>query len=139
MDEETATLVNEVSVGTAPSPTPTKTQEPDPLFSPLLKNYWPSERRAILVHRFFLCLERQRDVSIEESIESWESGPSSKWRCEKMRRDGIQQLKEIERHKYLLSQEAGRDIGWEAAAQDWVEKHAAAWRRWWEELPEAGA
>ena len=139
MDEESVALVNEESVKTAPPPTPVKTPEPDPLSHPMLKSYWPSERRAILVHRFFLCLERQRDVSVEESIESWESGPSRKWRCEKMRRDATQQLREIERHKYLLSQKVGRDIGWEAAAQDWVEHHAAAWRKWWEEQPEAGA
>jgi hypothetical protein len=111
----------------------------DPLCNPLLAGYWPSERRAILVHRFFLSMEQKREVPLEESIQSWEQGPAKQWRSDKMRRDGREQLREIERHKYHLSQSAGYDVGWERAAQDWVEKHAAAWRSWWEGTPEAGA
>ena len=120
-------------------PIATETVTTDPLCSPLFANYWPSEKRAILVHRFFLALERKHDVPLEEAVRSWEAGPAKQWRSEKMRRDAREQLREIERHKYHLSQKAGYDVGWERAAQDWVEKHAGDWRSWWEGQPEAGA
>ena len=106
---------------------------------PRLARYWPSERRAILAHRFYLGLEGECRISVEFAIQSWESGPSREWRADKARRDGKQQKREIERHKYLLSQEIGHDVGWDAAAEDWVIRHAAAWRVWWEEQPDAGA
>lgn len=105
----------------------------------LLKKYWFSERRAILVHRFYRSLELKREASLEETVRSWESGICIVWRRDKMRRDGQEQLKEIERHKYFLSQRLGYDVGWEVAAKDWIENHAAAWREWWEEQPESGA
>jgi hypothetical protein len=91
---------------------------------------------VILLHRFYLSLELQRETTIEEALSSWEAGPCRQWRREKMLRDSRQQICEIERHKYLLSQRAGHDIGWEAAARDWIEHHAAAWREWWEEQPD---
>ena len=111
----------------------------DPLRHPLLAKYLPSERRAILVHRFYLALEARRDVLLEEALRSWESGICMPWRREKMLRDSQAQLKEIEKHKYHLSQRLGHDVGWEFAAEDWVQSHAASWREWWEQLPEAGA
>ena len=106
---------------------------------PLLERYWPSERRAILVHRFYLSLEQKREATLEAALRSWESGICVAWRRDKMRRDGQEQLREIERHKYFLSQRLGYDVGWEVAAKDWIEKHAAAWREWWEKQPESGA
>ena len=100
---------------------------------PRLSRYWPSERRAILAHRFYLSIEGECTISIECAIQSWESGAGRDWRADKARRDGDEQMREIERHKYLLSQQAGHDVGWELAAKDWVARHAAEWRRWWEE------
>ncbi|HVR74539.1 MAG TPA: hypothetical protein VMT52_09415 [Planctomycetota bacterium] len=105
---------------------------------PLISKYWPSERRAILVHRYYLSHQLRREATLEEALTSWESGICGPWRRNKMRRDCQQQLKEIERHKYLVSKERGYDIGWDTAAQDWIGRHAAAWREWWESQPESG-
>ena len=103
----------------------------------LLTSFSLSERRAILMHKFSLSVERNEDVTVEVTLKSWESGLSQAWRSKKMRRDTQRQMNEIERHKYFLSQQFGRDVGWEAAAKDWVENHAHKWRDWWEEQPEA--
>ena len=117
------------------------TEDPEELIHshPLLGKYWLSERRAILAHRFSLSLELKRDATVEETLKSWESGVCTAWRRRKMRLDGQEQLRQIERHKYLVSQKLGYDIGWEAAAQDWIDHHAATWRAWWETQPESGA
>jgi hypothetical protein len=120
-------------------PTQSELREIELLSHPLLVKYWPSERRAILAHRFFLSVEIKREASLDECVKSWESGACGPWRRDKMRRDGQQQLKEIERHKYLVSQKLGYDIGAEAAAKDWIENHAGPWREWWELQPESGA
>ncbi len=103
-----------------------------------LSEYPPSEQRAILVHRYFLGIERKREPSIGDTIASWESRYARKWRREKAIRDLAAQLREIERHKYHLSQKAGRDVGWEAAAKDWIATHASAWREWWERQADSG-
>lgn len=102
---------------------------------PLLKRYSLSERRAILVHRYFLGIELKREPSLEDAIASWEARFARPWRREKALRDLAAQLREIERHKYHLSEKAGRDVGWEAAAADWVQTHASDWRDWWESQP----
>ena len=103
----------------------------------LLKSYWPSERRAMLVHRFYLSGSLKRQATVEETINSWEDGAGRDWRRRKMRRDTKIQVGEIERHKYLLSESHGEDIGWETAAADWVCKHAKNWRDWWEQQPDS--
>ena len=113
--------------------------EPEYFAHSPLTRYCPSERRAILVHRYFLSVDLQREASLDETTRSWESGPGMLWRREKMRRDRQQQIKEIEKHKYFLSMRCGYDIGWEAAANDWIANHAAAWRDWWEQQKESGA
>ena len=106
---------------------------------PALSEYWPSERRAILVHRFFLGLELKRPIPLGEAVRSWEVGPADAWRTRKARHDCARQKAEISRHKWNMSARFGRDVGWEAAAEDWVLHHAAKWRRWWEQQPESGA
>ena len=131
--------VSEKTLDSACRPSARELREIELLSSPLLSKYWPSERRAILAHRFFLSLDLKREATMDETVKSWESGACIPWRRDKMRRDGQRQLKEIERHKYLVSQQLGYDIGAEAAAKDWVDHHAAAWRAWWEEQPESGA
>lgn len=120
-------------------PTPNEILEIEILNDPLLAKYWPSERRAILAHRFFLSLDLKREATLQETLRSWEAGACVPWRRDKMRRDGQQQIREIERHKYLVSQKLGYDVGAETAATDWIEHHAAAWREWWEMQPESGA
>ncbi len=103
----------------------------------LLHGFWLSERRAIQEHRFYLALELKREVSVEETLESWESGVAQAWRRKKMQWDTEHQLREIEKHKYFLSKECGRDIGSEAAAADWVKNYAGTWRDWWEGQPQS--
>ena len=103
-----------------------------------LSAYSASEQRAILVHRYFLGIERGREPSIEETIASWEDRFARQWRRKKFKLDLDAQLREIDRHKYLLSEKAGRDVGWEGAAKDWIQTHGSAWREWWEGQPGSG-
>ena len=107
------------------------------LLNPLLKDYWPSERRAIVAFHLHIRQKSDAEMDITTSITLWESGGGFPWRREKMRVDGQRQLKEIEIHKYFLSQEKGFDVGWDFAALDWIQTHAAKWRIWWENQPES--
>ena len=100
--------------------------------APLLEEFCPSERFAILVYRRQVMGKDCRVYSLEESIEMWVGGDCKVWRRAKIRQDGKLQLAEIEVHKYHVSQKTGYDIGFEAASRDWVEKYAAKWREWWE-------
>lgn len=102
-----------------------------------LKGFSPSEGRAILVHRYYLGLEYNKEPSLKETIASWEKRFATAWRKKKIDKDLRAQLKEIERHKYFLSEKAGVDVGWEAAARDWIKIHASAWREWWERQPDS--
>ena len=106
---------------------------------PLLAKYLPSERRAILVHRYFLGIERQCDPGLPDAIESWEAGVAVVWRQKKMHGDRVAQMSEIDRHRSFLSSVHGREVGWDEAVSDWVREHAEDWRRSWEESPAAGA
>jgi hypothetical protein len=115
---------------------PDATEVPEEEFAtthPLLAQYFPSERRAIVVHWFFLCADENRRVPGSEAIGRWEGGPAKSWRKRKFWEDMHVQLNEIDRHKYLLSEKAGRDVGWEFAAEDWIRKYSADWRAWWEQ------
>lgn len=116
---------------------PTMSEDDELLSHSLLREFSLSERRAIVFHKFSLSIQLSQEVTIERTLESWESGFSQEWRRKKMRRDTQRQMNEIERHKYFLSEKYGRDVGWEAAARDWVEKHAGKWREWWEQQPES--
>lgn len=107
------------------------------LSSHLLRKFWTSEKKAILLFHRRLENELQREVSLEETLACWEHEAGIRWRRAKMRIDGQRQLEEIERHKYFVSQRLGYDVGWEFAALDWVRYHADPWRRWWEEQPAA--
>lgn len=109
------------------------------LSHPLLTRYWPSERRAILVHKYFMGLERSCDPAIEEVLESWEENFAHAWRCEKMKRDAQAQLAEIDAHRSEMAAEAGRSITFEEAARDWVYHHEHKWRTRWESTSLAGA
>lgn len=107
------------------------------LSHPLLRKYSLSERRAILVHKYFLGLELKHDPGLAAAIESWEQRITQGWHREKMRLDAEKQLAEIEKHKYLLSQQRGYNVGWEEAARDWITRYADVWRTWWEMQPES--
>ncbi|MEW6357945.1 MAG: DUF4032 domain-containing protein [Planctomycetota bacterium] len=111
----------------------------DILSDPLLERFPPSERRAILVHKYLLGVQLGADPGLSVTIESWEKNYARSWREAKIRADLEAQLHEIEKHKYFLSQRAGRDIGWEYAIRDWMRAHASGWREWREKQPESGA
>ena len=102
-----------------------------------LASYWPTERLAIFEFRLAAGTKLQRVITVKEAVNLWEDGACTRWRREKMHLDGQRQLEEIERHKFLVSQGAGYDVGWEKAAKDWIERHAASWRMWWENQPDA--
>jgi hypothetical protein len=109
------------------------------LEDPLLANYPPSERRAILVHRYFLGIEWGYDPGTEAAVASWEAHVALTWRRTKLRRDTQEQFRQIEHHRAFLSETQGRNVDWNEAATDWARNHAAAWREHWEQTPEAGA
>jgi hypothetical protein len=104
-----------------------------------MSKYLPSERRAILVHRYFLGIEWGRDPGLDATIRSWEDRIAPPWREKKMRADRIAQMSEIDRHRTELSESRGIEIGWEEAIADWARHHAADWRQHWEASPAAGA
>ncbi len=106
---------------------------------PLLARYLPSERRAILVHRYFLGIEYGLDPGLPAAIASWEGGVAADWRRKKMHADRVAQMTEVSRHRSQLSSTNGRDVGWEEALWDWVQHHAESWRHRWEATPAAGA
>ncbi len=99
------------------------------------QHYMPSERRALLNHKYFLGIERGYDPPITEAIESWESRFARDWRTRKMRRDAEVQIREIERYRQRLSAERGVDVSFHEAARLWVDKCECAWRLRWETDP----
>ncbi|NOZ20391.1 MAG: hypothetical protein GXP25_04800 [Planctomycetes bacterium] len=109
------------------------------LSDPLLDRFPPSERRAILVHKYFLGIELAVDPGLPAAIKSWEKSYAQAWRERKMEADIKAQFREIEKHKYWLSEKAGGDVGWEYAVRDWIGAHASGWREWREQQPESGA
>lgn len=105
---------------------------------PRLGRFSPSERRAILVHKYFMGTRLGYDPGLTAAIEDWESRHARIWREAKMQSDLQEQLREIERHKYFLSETAGHDVGWEFAIRDWMVKYAGTWRNCWEQTYESG-
>lgn len=96
---------------------------------PLLARYSPSERRAILVHKYFLGIELGYDPGVGCAITSWESRVANCWRRERQIADCTLQLTEMEQHQRQLCQKAGEEIPFDTAARDWIRNHAADWRR----------
>lgn len=111
----------------------------DLLSDPLLHSFPPSERRAILVHKYFLGIENGSDPGLAHAVASWERKHARAWRETKMESDFQAQLCEIEKHRHYLSEGAGHDVGWEFALRDWMREHAHGWREWWEQQRESGA
>lgn len=107
--------------------------------NPALSRYLPSERRAILVHRYFLGIEQGADPGLAVAIQSWEAGVADDWRRKKMHLDRLAQMTEIDRHRSELSTARGRSVDWNEAVWDWVQHHAEEWRQGWERTVAAGA
>lgn len=99
------------------------------LSSPLLAAYRLSERRAILVHKYFLGIDLGYDPGIEAAIASWESRFAEQWRRQRQLDDCQAQMEEIVDHRRRLSMICRREVSWEEAAHDWVHHHADQWRR----------
>ncbi|NOX58471.1 MAG: hypothetical protein GXP29_06390 [Planctomycetes bacterium] len=106
---------------------------------PQLNEYRPSEHRAILVHKYYLGIERGCDPTFEQAVESWEAHHATGWRGSKMRRDVEAQFKEIEKHRERMSSNNGESPSWEHAAREWIETQEASWRVQWESSTRAGA
>jgi len=90
-----------------------------------------AERRQVDRHKYFLSLERGRDVGFEMAARDWLEKHSQQWREERQRRMMAMQWDEIAKYKWLRSEEARRDLG-TAAALEWIRLYAAAWREWFE-------
>ncbi len=103
-----------------------------------LSVYRPSERRAILDHKYYLGIELGYDPSLCEVIRSWEENYACEWRRKKMRRDAEVQVKEIQRCKDELSRQWGRSVEFTEAIRVWLDEHEAEWRRRWESSPCSG-
>ncbi len=98
----------------------------------------PSELAAIETHKYFMSVNQNREVSIEEAIEDFVEKYRQEWLRHKQRLDNEEQMKEIERHKYLRSTEAGYDIGRRTASQEWIGNYAHMWRQAKESLQAHG-
>ena len=98
------------------------------LIHPALAGYSARERRAILVHKYFLGIEMNCDPGLDRAIESWEHRYGCQWRREQHLSDCKEQMDQIDRHRRQLARRAGCDIPWEQAAHHWITRHAAQWR-----------
>ena len=106
---------------------------------PSLERYWPSERRAILTHKYFMGTALGRDPDLSDVIDDWETNHAHRWREEKIRRDAQAQIREIEAFRKEQSVERGYEVQFTDAAREWVERREEAWREMWEETALAGA
>ncbi len=98
------------------------------LANPMLAVYEMPERRAILVHKYFLGIELACDPGIQAAIYSWERRCARQWRSERQMTDAHEQIVHIDEHRRLLNDKAGEEVSWESAAHDWITNHAAGWR-----------
>lgn len=96
--------------------------------SPLLAGYRPSERRAIIVHKYFLGTELGYDPGLRAAVDSWESRFANRWRRQRQIADCQAQIREIQRHRQHLCDACGQGVDWDAAARDWISHFASHWR-----------
>jgi hypothetical protein len=99
------------------------------LANPLLADYDLAERKAILVHKYFLGIEMHSDPGLANAVQSWEASYAMLWRRQTHLCDCMDQIAEIELHRTRLMDALGRNISWETAAHDWITRYAADWRR----------
>ncbi len=91
-------------------------------------NLSPSELSAIMVHKYLLSKNLNREVPIEEAIADFLERYMEDFHKEQVRLQNQRQLDEINKYRWIESEKAGRDIGIENAAQDWRAKYAAIYR-----------
>ena len=100
----------------------------------MLGPYGVSERRAILVHKYYLGTQLGYDPGLGQAVTSWESRVAGHWRRERQIADCQAQLSEIERHREMLIRQRRADISMEEAGRDWILRFAAEWRKRREEI-----
>lgn len=66
------------------------------LNNPLLGGYDLDERKAILVHKYYLGIEMHTDPGLQHAVESWEEHYASLWRRQHHLMDCKLQIAEIE-------------------------------------------
>jgi hypothetical protein len=99
------------------------------LNSPLLAGYDLAERKAILVHKYFLGIEHRCDPGLGNAVASWEDHYAALWRKQTHLSDCMDQIAEIELHRSGMISMLGQPVSWEAAAHDWITRFAAQWRQ----------
>ena len=99
------------------------------LAHPLLAGYDLPERKAILVHKYYLGLEMRNDPGLDCAIRSWETRYAALWRRQRHLCDCQEQIAEIEIHRTRMIELLGEPVSWEVAAHDWISQYAASWRR----------
>jgi phosphocarrier protein HPr len=98
----------------------------------------PSELNAVEEHKYYMSIEQNREVSIEEAISDFINHYREAWEKEKLRRENLEQIEEIKNYKTRLSMESGRDIDENAAAFEWRDMYAHIWRQEKESLEKNG-
>jgi phosphotransferase system HPr (HPr) family protein len=109
-----------------------------PLPEPRHVDLTPAELHAIEEHKYFLSLERGREVSIEAAIEDFILRFADDWRREKVRRDNHAQCSEIERLRRSSAAGEGGALDPSVAAEEWCERYAGIWRAERESLERNG-
>lgn len=99
------------------------------LDNPELAPYELAERRAILVHKYYLGIELGYDPGMRCAVASWEVKHALRWRTARQHVHCEAQMAEIEHHRRFLTEREGHTVSWESAARDWIQNYAAAWRR----------
>ncbi len=95
-----------------------------------LDDFPEAERRAVLVHKWFLSERVGHDVGEEFAIHDWLDNYATEWRRHRLEIELDQQKREMEKHRWLESEKAHRDLGTDAY-RDWIIRYAAAWRAWY--------
>jgi phosphocarrier protein len=90
-------------------------------------NLIPSELKAIEEHKYYMSVEQEKPVSIDDAIKDWILTYKADWLKEKTRRDNLAQNDEMAKHTWIRSEEEGRDLG-EEAVEEWMKKYAPIWR-----------
>lgn len=90
-----------------------------------------AEIREIERHKYFMSLQRGKDVGFDAAAHDWLAHYAQAWREARQRRMLAMQREEINRYKWIQSERASRDLGG-AAVLEWIQKYAAHWRDWYE-------
>ncbi len=91
-----------------------------------------AEVRQIERHKYFMSINRGKEVDFEEAACDWLEHHAQAWREERQRKMLAMQREEINRYKWIRSEHAHHDLGGKAVL-DWIHRYAAHWREWYEE------